>query len=318
MTAEPPMISHFLERTGSALCSSSGSSASAASSERLREPASCSSAAAGAAGALNARVKAAKPALIRMSNPGLAGTSRSGDSSASDFSGLPDASAARSSPARNAGAFLSRPVRAASCNFSRAVSPGFAGASGLSVSITDDSGAARSCSDALKSSDSRGFVFTARSPCAFSASSAAPAFLFQNIRFIVSPLRIYRGLMTPDGPDAIAQHIVPDIQRQTGTGRIFRGQPTHPETGGVFREWCMAPRQKLPDDPYHFRYLAQAAHDVGEVQAVVHFQREMQRGVFAFVGETDVLDVGFRFGDRGSHFRQHAALVGDHQLDGDI
>src|SRR5450759_1032296 len=52
-----------------------------------------------------------------------------------------------------------------------------------------------------------------------------------------------------------------------------------------------------PNNPHHLRYLPQTAHDVGEVQTVIHLQGEMQSGVFAFMGKIDVLDVGFRFGD---------------------
>ena len=45
-----------------------------------------------------------------------------------------------------------------------------------------------------------------------------------------------------------------------------------------------------PNNPHHFRYLPQTAHDIGEVQAVIHLQGEMQAGIFAFMGEVDILD----------------------------
>src|SRR4030065_903822 len=73
-----------------------------------------------------------------------------------------------------------------------------------------------------------------------------------------------------------------------------------------------------PDDTHYFLYPAQAAHDVGEVQAVIHFQREVQGGVLALMGETDVPDVGICSRDRGGDLCQHPALIDSQQLDADI
>src|SRR3990167_1913555 len=73
-----------------------------------------------------------------------------------------------------------------------------------------------------------------------------------------------------------------------------------------------------PDNAYHLRDQAQLANDIGKVQAIGHSQGEMQGGVCAFIAEVDIFDVGFCFGDRSSHFCQHAALIGNHQLEADI
>src|SRR3970040_1528270 len=73
-----------------------------------------------------------------------------------------------------------------------------------------------------------------------------------------------------------------------------------------------------PGDAYNLGNLAQIAHDVGEVQAVAHLQREVEGGVIAFAGEMDVFDVGFGIGDGGGDFGQHAALVGDDEFDADL